>query len=142
MPESVECFVFLCRKCGVPIMLPCDAYRGLNPSQWVQPTDETPVILVCEICKHAYIYSPHQNSRYHHPTDMSGMCFHSGATVPLLSLQCVGENSEFRLPLVVTWSDSIRKGDRPEIAARWIRGHLECPNQHPIFWPWRQAEDS
>lgn len=142
MPESVECFVFLCRNCGVPIMLPCDAYTKLNPSQWVQPTDEIPVALVCDICKHVYIYSPHQNSRYHRPTDMSGMYFHNGVTVPFLSLQCEGGSSEFRLPLVVTWRDGIREGEKQQIAEMWIGGHLECPNQHRIHWPWRQSDPS
>src|ERR1022692_3873260 len=47
-----------------PIMLPVDTYAALDQCQWVQPMDETPVILVCDICKYANIYSPHRNSRY------------------------------------------------------------------------------
>jgi hypothetical protein len=121
-------------------MLPCDAYKGLDSSQWVQPTDEMPVILVCEICKHAYIYSPHPNSRYHHPTDTSGWYIHSEVVGRPIPLQCVGENNEFRLPLVLLmWRDGIREGEKREIAAMWIGGHLECPSQHRIHWPFRQA---
>jgi hypothetical protein len=121
-------------------MLPVSTYEGLNPSQWVQPTDEMPVILVCDICKHANIYSPHRNSRYHYPTDQRTSYFHSGVTAPLLSLQCEGENNEFRLPLVVTWIEGIREGEKIEIAETWIGGRLECPNQHQIHWPWHQSE--
>jgi hypothetical protein len=140
MAESVPCYAFLCRKCGVPILLPCDAYKELNPSQWVQPTDEMPVILVCDSCKHANIYSPLQNSRYYHPTDRSGTCFRTGETDRLLSLECAGGNREFRVPVIITWIDGIREGEKQEIAATWIGGHLECPNKHQIFWPWRQSD--
>jgi hypothetical protein len=140
MAESVPCFVFLCRKCGVPIMLPCDAYTELDPSQWVQPSDEMPVILACDICKHANIYAPRHNSRYSYPTDRTGMCFHTGQTNRLLSLGCAGENNEFRVPVVVTWIDGIDEGEKREIAETWIGGHLRCPDQHQILWPWRQSE--
>jgi len=141
MAESVLSYVFLCRKCGVPIMLPVDAYEALVPSQWVQPSDEMPVILVCDPCKHANIYSPHPNSRYLRPTDHKKWCFRTGETGRLLSLQCAGESSEFRVPVVVTWIAGIDEGEKLEIAKTWIGGHLECPNQHRIPWPWRQTND-
>lgn len=141
MAESVDCYLFYCRNCRLPIMLPVDTYAALDQYRWVQPTDEMPVILVCEICKHGNIYSPHRDSRYHDPTDGRILYSHSGAGVLVLPLQCEGENNEFRLPLVETWRDGIREGEKIEIVARWIGGHLECPSQHRIHWPFGQAQD-
>ena len=144
MTESVLCYEFHCKTawCPAPIMLPIDTFERIFPYRGMSANDDHSVVLICDPCKHANIYSPDESSLYYDPK-MERVLWVPGA-VPeiLLPLECAGANREFRIALVVTWNEGRTVQEKSEIAKTWIGGHLECPNRHPIHWPWRQIDDS
>jgi len=141
MTQRTECFTFHCRDCRIPIFLPCDAYAKLSEDQWDQSSDEQPVILVCEICKHANIYSPLLSSRYHDPTDTRGAHFPGGEAERLLSVRCTEQTCQFRLPFVITGIDGMTTERKEEYTMSWIGEDLKCPKGHPIAWPFGKKKE-
>ena len=139
MAERVACFAFRCRNCGLPIMLPLDDFERLVPNRGEPPNDDRALILVCEPCKHANIYSPVQSSPYYLGTERTE-CFRSGASDVVYTQKCAGEWNEFQAPIVATWIDGMSEGEKIERAETWIGGHLRCPAGHAVPWPWRQSE--
>lgn len=142
MSESVPCYTFPCKmpNCPMPIMLPIDAFKRLFPHQGMSANDDLSVILVCDACKHANIYSPDRRSQYYHSRTDQVSLVHSGETKIELWLRCAGSETEFQVPLVVTWTKSRLEEEKPAICASWIAHDMRCPNGHAIYWPWRQSE--
>lgn len=139
MAELVPCIVFPCRKCGLPIMLPLDDFERLVPSQGEPPDDDRAVILVCEPCKYANIYSPRRNSPYYIGMERRE-CLRIGVPDRVYTPQCAGKMNEFQAPLVVTWIGEPTEADKQRRSETWIGGHLRCSAGHAIPWPWRQTE--
>lgn len=134
MPEYVRCLVFPCLNCGLPILHPLDDFERLVPNQADSPSGDCAVILVCEPCKRANIYSPLQSSPY-----FRGMghrdCFRNGASDRICTLRCEGEANEFQAPLVVTWIGEPTGADKQARSESWTGGHLRCAAGHAIPWP-------
>jgi len=139
MTESVSCYAFRCRNCGVPILLPLDDFERLVPHLAESSSGDLPLILVCEPCKHANIYSPVPNSPYFHGIE-NIKCFRTGASDVVYTPKCAGELNEFQAPLVVTWIGEPTEVDKQERCATWIGGHLRCAAGHVIPWPWHQTD--
>ena len=137
--SQVLCFAFPCKECQVPILLPVDIFDRLFPHRGVPANNDLSTALVCDSCKKVDIYSPNKRSQYYDSKVRRVPCFCSGETDVFLLLQCAGEMSEYRVPLVVTWIYGRRAEEKPIIAKSWIGGHMKCPNGHKIQWPWRQV---
>lgn len=134
MANRVQCFVFPCRDCGVPILIPQDDFARFVPRQWESPTDDCAVILACERCKRANIYSPLRGSPYFRVREHRE-CFRTGPTDRVCTLRCAGASNEFQAPLVVMWVGEPSEADKQARCESWIGGHLRCAGGHEIPWP-------
>jgi hypothetical protein len=134
MAERVPCLVFPCRNCGVPILLPLDDFERLVPRQPDSPTDTRAAILVCEPCKHAYIYSHLPDSPYFQ-AKARRECFRTGVAESLGTLQCAGIRNEFRVPVIATWIEGTTVEKKQQRISSWRGDDLRCPEGHPIRWP-------
>ena len=133
--EQVLCIAFHCKNCPLPITLPLDDFERLVPSQGKPPNDDRVLILVCDSCKHANIYSPLQKSPYYGRGSENIRCFRNGVTDCRKILRCAGETREFQAPLIVFWIGDISEVEKGEAEQRWRGEHLKCAAGHSIPWP-------
>jgi len=142
MVDSVLCYSFPCKtlNCPAPIMLPIDTFERLFPDRGVPANDDLSVILVCDPCKTAHIYSPDRRSLYHDPKMRQVSWPRSGETKIELWLKCEEGRHEFRVPLVVTWTEGRTVEEKSEIEKLWHGEHLQCAEGHRILWPWKRTE--
>lgn len=121
-------------------MLPIDTFERIFPHRGMSTNDDLSVILVCDSCKHANIYSLDKRSLYHDPKMQRVLWVPGGVPEILLPLECEGEKNEFQIALVVTWNEGRLEEEKSKICETWIGGHLRCPSGHVISWPWKQFE--
>jgi len=124
--ESVLCHAFPSKtpNCPGTIMLPIDTFERIFPDRGVSANDDLSVILVCDSCKHANIYSSDRRSQYRDPNLRQVSWVHTGETKIELWLKCGGGKNEFQVPVVVTWNEGRLDEEKPQICESWIGGHL------------------
>jgi|SRR5580698_4046271 hypothetical protein len=136
MPAKVPCSVFLCRTCHAPIKLPDEALKQRFLGLTAQLGNDFPVALVCIVCKRVDIFSSQPGSPYYDPNWRHISSFRDGKTEWLSTLLCKGEENEFRVPLLITWTTDFTVHEKMDRATTWHGNNMLCPVGHPIFWPW------
>lgn len=136
MSVRVPCTMFLCRTCHAPIKLPDEALKQRILGFSGQLSNESPVALVCIVCKHVGIFSSQLDSPYYDPNWRQTTSFREGKTEWLSTLLCKGEENEFRVPLLVTWPPDLTVQEKIDRANMWHGEGLQCPAGHLVFWPW------
>jgi len=133
---TVPCSMFICRTCRAPIKLPDDALKQRFLGLAAQLNNVFPVALVCVVCKRVDVFSSQLGSPYYDPNWRHITSLQDGKTEWLSTLLCKGDENEFRVPLLVTWTADFTVQEKMDRTNTWHGDNMLCPGGHPIFWPW------